>query len=97
MKNTLKGLQEKIDALKRDAKLYTNQVRDRVAARPYFYETFKDEDGKKVVTVVNVTELYAHVQTAKALGYETQVEADNGKLQIVFLRKLPPTPFSLMY
>ena len=43
--------------------------------------------------VAKVAELYAHVQTARKLGCDTMLESnDDGRLQVVFLKKLPPTP-----
>ncbi len=98
MKKTLKSLQEEIGKLKKIGKEFADAVYSREAARPYHYEVNPENAEAGQTPVAKVAELYAHVQTAKKLGFETAMEADdNGRLQIVFLRKLPSRPFEFLY
>lgn len=98
MKKTLKSLQEELAKLKKTGKEFADAVYDRVQSRPYHYETNPEGATPGQTPVAKVTELYAHVQTAKKLGFETALEADdNGRLQVVFLKPLPRRPFDFMY
>src|ERR1700690_1428864 len=98
MKKTLKSLQEEIAKLKAVGKEFVKAVKSREVSRPYHYEINPEGVTPQQTPIAKVAELYAHVQTASKLGCETMLEADDsGRLQVVFLKKLPATPFEFMY
>ena len=98
MKKTLKSLQEEITKLKTVGKEFVKAVKSREVSRPYHYEINPVDATAQQTPVAKVAELYAHVQTASKLGCETMLEADDsGRLQVVFLKKLPQTPFEFLY
>lgn len=98
MKKTLKSLQEELKKLKATGKEYVDQVNNRVVSRPYHYEVNPENAEAGQTPVAKVAELYAHVQTAKKLGFLTELQADdNGRLQVVFLRTIPPAPLDFLY
>jgi hypothetical protein len=98
MKKTLKSLQEEVAKLKKIGKAYADEVTNRVVARPYHYEINPVDATAGQTPVAKVSELYAHVQTAAKLGYETGLQADdNGRLQVVFFKKIPNTPFDFLF
>jgi hypothetical protein len=78
--------------LKQLAVDYANAVTFREVGRPYHYETKVRIEGKDAVSMVSTLELYSHVQTASRLGYDTRLEAVNGRIQVVFEKKLPLRP-----
>ena len=93
MKKTLKSLQEELNNLRATAREFVTAVRSREVARPYHYEVNPADATPAQTPVAKVAELYAHVQTARKLGCDTMLESDDdGRLQVVFLKKLPPTP-----
>ena len=98
MKKTLKSLQEEVTKLKKTGKEYVDATKNRVVSRPYHYEINPVDATAGQTPVAKVSELYSHVQTASKLGFETMLEADDtGRLQVVFVKKLPATPFEFMY
>lgn len=77
------------------------EIRDRGLQRqfPYSYLANEEKDGKVIANMVNVirvAELYGHVQTAAKLGYDTQLQALNGTLQVVFVKRMPYIPSDLL-
>src|ERR1700689_5383994 len=98
MKKTLKSLQEEIANLKKTGKDFADAVYKREVSRPYHYETNPEGATSAQTPIAKVAELFAHVQRPTKLGCETMLEADDkGRLQVVFLKKLPAKPFEFLY
>lgn len=95
-----KSFKEEFEAFKAIALKYVRDVRDRKGHIPYKYTAH--EPGKNLTpggvttnNVVSVSELYAHVQTAAALNFDTKLSANNGVLFVEFVEKLPYVPDEL--